>query len=1204
MSGGGWSCSFNTCSRSDALMSGASYPPIAVTVNVAANAPSQMTNQATVSGGGAAAAVASDPTNINPPACSYSFSNSPASAGSGTSTGSAQLVTGLTICPYTSVVSNNPDWIAISSGLTGSGSGTIGYSIIAANNSGGPRTGSFTVFNTASNVNLAVATFTINQAAASCSSLTLSPSQFTFGIGGGSGTVNFNTSPCPWSITGGNPSVVTLPVSSGTGPSFSFEVPVNTHGAARQTTLSVNGGALTVSVQQTEVVCTYTITDAAGGVSQSFNSSGGSGSINVVALPGCTWTATANQPFLTITGDASGNGNGSVSYMASANLTSASVTGTITIAGMAYVINELPAGAPPYTCSANSAAAPIRPEGFAEKVADVVFTCGGQAPSGGLTGDIRISFNAAITNLLLSTGQTDALLLEDEPTAANLALGTNVFRGFISSGSILFPSVQLAAASEGTFLHTWRITNARVNAQALAAAATVQATVSITSTAPVTVTAPLAVATVSSASKFSVGTASAGSNGQSIQPVSFTEGFVTAFEPRLAAGQDPSQAGTVYNSESGYVNSAKLGGQTGFATNGTRLIASIANVPAGVSVYAPAAPVSGTNAAIVSADGTGAGGFPVAGTSEFNGISYQPVPLTAGAGTATWEVTASDPAKIDVLTFDLLLVNPNGASLAGITYAGALAPVSAGPAPQLPSTTLPVPRFASATVVAASPAVVSLSVAPLAVTQGGALNPALRSAASAPSPAAVGGSVSWTQIQANTGATSTAPHVTVGGTLPPTWVITGCTAMDSAGVCPTLDPGNPNSSYTVTYPSLSPGQTGTILLTAQSGSQSSGSVEYTSTVDSDLANTDTTTDSFTTNFPVAEIGLNVTVTHASNFTQGQTGAQYGVSVSNGGSLPTSLPVTVTETLPASLTLVSMGGTGWTCTVATSSCTRSDVLLPNSSFPPITVMVNVASNAPSPVTNQVVAATGVLQATGLDVTNINSAATAVTNVTSSTANGSYLAGASISIQVTFSATVTVTGVPQLALNSGGAAKYSSGSGTATLTFTYTVGSGDSSAHLDYASTTALTPSGGTISATLTLPAPGAAGSLGANASILIGIVAPPAAFFSGEDALGSGVYYLQFPNGNVFGYYNFQFYPILYHYDLGFEAFVDGGSGSAYLYDFTSGHWWYTSSSLFPTLYDFTLSTFIFYLPDTKNPGHYTTNPRSFANLTTGKIFTM
>ena len=52
-----------------------------------------------------------------------------------------------------------------------------------------------------------------------------------------------------------------------------------------------------------------------------------------------------------------------------------------------------------------------------------------------------------------------------------------------------------------------------------------------------------------------------------------------------------------------------------------------------------------------------------------------------------------------------------------------------------------------------------------------------------------------------------------------------------------------------------------------------------------------------------------------------------------------------------------------------------------------------------------------------------------------------------------------------------------------------------------------------------------------------------AFFSGEVDLSAGVYYLQFPNGNLFGYYNYSAFPYLYHYDLGFEYFLDANDSS-------------------------------------------------------------
>jgi hypothetical protein len=52
------------------------------------------------------------------------------------------------------------------------------------------------------------------------------------------------------------------------------------------------------------------------------------------------------------------------------------------------------------------------PEGFSEKVADVTFKCTGLAPSGGLTGDVLVRNSSSVANLLLSTVQTDVLLLE------------------------------------------------------------------------------------------------------------------------------------------------------------------------------------------------------------------------------------------------------------------------------------------------------------------------------------------------------------------------------------------------------------------------------------------------------------------------------------------------------------------------------------------------------------------------------------------------------------------------------------------------------------------------------------------------------------------------------------------------------------------------------------------------------------------------
>jgi hypothetical protein len=62
MSGTGWTCpaAGTTCTRSDALNGGSSYPVIMVTANVASNAPASVVNSVTVSGGGSASATATD----------------------------------------------------------------------------------------------------------------------------------------------------------------------------------------------------------------------------------------------------------------------------------------------------------------------------------------------------------------------------------------------------------------------------------------------------------------------------------------------------------------------------------------------------------------------------------------------------------------------------------------------------------------------------------------------------------------------------------------------------------------------------------------------------------------------------------------------------------------------------------------------------------------------------------------------------------------------------------------------------------------------------------------------------------------------------------------------------------------------------------------------------------------------------------------
>jgi len=61
-------------------------------------------------------------------------------------------------------------------------------------------------------------------------------------------------------------------------------------------------------------------------------------------------------------------------------------------------------------------------------------------------------------------------------------------------------------------------------------------------------------------------------------------------------------------------------------------------------------------------------------------------------------------------------------------------------------------------------------------------------------------------------------------------------------------------------------------------------------------------------------------------------------------------VNVADVLPVGLQAVAISGAGWSCGVATLICTRNDALAAAASYPPVTVTVNVRSNAPASVSN--------------------------------------------------------------------------------------------------------------------------------------------------------------------------------------------------------------------------------------------------------------
>ncbi|HKR02976.1 MAG TPA: isopeptide-forming domain-containing fimbrial protein [Pyrinomonadaceae bacterium] len=235
----------------------------------------------------------------------------------------------------------------------------------------------------------------------------------------------------------------------------------------------------------------------------------------------------------------------------------------------------------------------------------------------------------------------------------------------------------------------------------------------------------------------------------------------------------------------------------------------------------------------------------------------------------------------------------------------------------------------------------------------------------------VGGTATYTLTVTNSGPQSAGATVRVRDTLPtglsynsasaPGWT---CSAVGQVVTCDRATAMGAGVSSTI-------GLTVNVLATAPS------SLNNTATVDSPTFDPSTANNSSTATTSVTvPPDLRITKTHSGNFTQGQANATYTLTVSNNGSGPTVGTVTVTDTLPASMTFVSNGGTGWAGACSASgqvvTCQRSTVLNAGASYPALTIIVSVASDAPASVTNSVTVAVG-----GELVTNNNSATDATT-----------------------------------------------------------------------------------------------------------------------------------------------------------------------------------------------------------------------------------
>jgi len=241
-------------------------------------------------------------------------------------------------CGWTAT--SRDSWISISSGASGTGNGSVAFTVAA--NAGAARTGTVEVSGGR--------TFTVAQSSigspapapqppgtpappASCS-YSLSPKNDNAPVLGGTGTVDVDTTnACPWTASSNASWITVTSGASGTGDGRVGYLVLPNIGGSRSGTLTIAGQAFTVT--QAALVCSYSIAPT----TLKVESPAGTGSIAVSTSSTCTWTASSNDSWITVTGGASGTGNGTVTVSYTAN-TDKDRKGTLTVAGRTATIEQ------------------------------------------------------------------------------------------------------------------------------------------------------------------------------------------------------------------------------------------------------------------------------------------------------------------------------------------------------------------------------------------------------------------------------------------------------------------------------------------------------------------------------------------------------------------------------------------------------------------------------------------------------------------------------------------------------------------------------------------------------------------------------------------------------------------------------------------------------------------------------------------------
>ena len=370
------------------------------------------------------------------------------------------------------------------------------------------------------------------------------------------------------------------------------------------------------------------------------------------------------------------------------------------------------------------------------------------------------------TTIAVATNGSGTVLTSTTATTQ----GFNVFQGIVSGNSVTFFGIPVLAPVSSGASRVYRITNVRANATALgggsaAGATPVIASISISGATSLLITNPTptigfvqAGLTASASSATSLNQCNNNTRA-SINTLTFTENFGTAFKTRVAAQSNAAYAGqlgnpvqnvpgTIYNSESNlvlpFVNSGSA--VAGLADYGTRLKATFNNIPTGVRLFVstvnvqnnalpfvPANPLgaSGNNTGQTTyvqlvtsetvSDGNLSGFFPGTGSTDVPSTGNSPIveiPVSStGGATAVWEVVNTNPNAIDSFKVGVYMTYtsnvaqnspPAGTATVNLSFAPTPTAAFSASAAAAASSTLTIPRFTSDTSAARNIALINI----------------------------------------------------------------------------------------------------------------------------------------------------------------------------------------------------------------------------------------------------------------------------------------------------------------------------------------------------------------------------------------------------------------------------------------------------------------------------------------------------------------